>query len=154
MNIQGLDKAAVLAALYNRARPQGMGFLHYDPKPMTVEEAQKIIWGGDGYFDYLKGRVMKVDLSDNEVDTQSYNRDNGPQAAEEVIVALAKSGDTNPETTKQGHRASKQDAAAETRLGMTEKTTFNDGVVNLGLEDVIEHLGPAVDRAMHKEKKD
>ena len=53
MNIQGLDKAAVLAALYNRARPQGMGFLHYDPKPMTVEEAQKIIWGGDGYFDYL-----------------------------------------------------------------------------------------------------
>ncbi len=60
--IQGLDKAAVLAALYNNARAQGMGFLHYDAAPMTVEEARGYLNGGQTYFDYLKGRVMKVSL--------------------------------------------------------------------------------------------
>lgn len=39
--IKGLDKAAVLAALYNASRPQGMGFLQYDPKPMTAEIARE-----------------------------------------------------------------------------------------------------------------
>lgn len=85
MNIRGMDKAVVLAGLYNGARPQGMGFLQYDPKPMTVEEARKILDAGQTYFDYLKGRVMKIDLSRDEVDTQLYNRDNGPGAAERAL---------------------------------------------------------------------
>lgn len=45
ISIAGLDKAAVLAALYNAARPQGLGFLQYDPTPMTKDEAQKILGG-------------------------------------------------------------------------------------------------------------
>ena len=43
MDISKLDKAEVLAALYNRAQPQGMGFLHYTPEDMTVEEAQVVL---------------------------------------------------------------------------------------------------------------
>lgn len=39
MDISGLSKASVLAALYNAARPQGMGFLQYDPKPMSEADA-------------------------------------------------------------------------------------------------------------------
>ncbi len=46
ISINGLDKAAVLAALYNASRPQGMGFMHYDPKPMEVEEARTLLRGG------------------------------------------------------------------------------------------------------------
>lgn len=46
ISLAGLDKAAVLAALYNASRPQGMGFMHYDPTPMTVKEASKILGGG------------------------------------------------------------------------------------------------------------
>lgn len=86
MDISGLDKAAVLAALYNHARCQGMGYLHYDPKPMTVEEAQEILAKGQTYFDYHKGRVMKVDLSGGFLDTRLYDRDNGLGAAENAIL--------------------------------------------------------------------
>ena len=38
VNITGLDKGAVLAALYNNSQPLGTGFLHYDPTRMTPEE--------------------------------------------------------------------------------------------------------------------
>jgi hypothetical protein len=34
IDLKGLNKAAVLAALYNASKPQGMGFLQYDPTPM------------------------------------------------------------------------------------------------------------------------
>ena len=88
MNIKGLKKSEVLAALYNRARPMGMGYLHYTPDPMTVEEAQALFDAGQSSFDYLNGRVMKVDFDGDEVRTDLYNRDNGPGAAEEVIAGL------------------------------------------------------------------
>ena len=85
MNISEFDKATVLAALYNRAKPQGMGFLHYDPKPMSIEEARELLTQ-QTYFDYCKGRVMKVNLSGTELDTRLYNRDNGHEAAECAIL--------------------------------------------------------------------
>jgi len=88
INITGLNKAAVLAALYNAARPLGMGFMHYDPKPMTEEEAKQYLAVGT-YFDYLKGRVMKVDLSkDNEFDERWYDRDNGEGVANGALATL------------------------------------------------------------------
>ncbi|MBI2099338.1 hypothetical protein HYT45_02925 [Candidatus Uhrbacteria bacterium] len=90
MNIAGMDKARVLMALYNRARCQGVGFLHFDPTPMTVEEAQKILdsfqKGRRIYFDYLKGRVMKVDITSDALDMRLYDRDNGQGAAEYAIM--------------------------------------------------------------------
>ena len=87
MNISGYDKAVVLAALYNAARPQGLGFLHYTPEDMTVAQARRILDSGETYFDYYKGRVMKVDLSTGNLDTRLYNRDNGSGAAEFAILA-------------------------------------------------------------------
>jgi hypothetical protein len=90
VDISGLSKAAVLAALYNNAQPQGMGFLHYDPKPWTEADAAAYISQVNGhmYFDYVKGRVIKTDLSDDEVGTGLYNRDNGEGSAERVIDIL------------------------------------------------------------------
>lgn len=90
IDIGGLDKAAVLRALYTDARPQGMGFLHYDPKPMSVEEAQTLIEVQGLYFDYLKGRVMKVNLAGDKLDPRLYDRDNGSGAAKKVIDFLRK----------------------------------------------------------------
>lgn len=102
--IIGLDKAEVLAALYNYAQPQGMGFMHFNPKLMTREEAQEEInWRqkeiDDGYadqlyFDYLRGRVMKVDIAGDELDERLYDRDNGQGAAEKIITALREGGET------------------------------------------------------------
>jgi len=89
ISIKGLNKAAVLAALYNASKPQGMGFMRYDSKPMTSDEAQKLLDADPRqYFDYLKGRVMKIGLSKDEVDTWGYNRDNGENAAEKAIETL------------------------------------------------------------------
>lgn len=90
VSIVGLNKTAVLAALYNASEPLGMGFMHYDPKPMTEEEAASfLVEGQSHYFDYLKGRVMKIDLtSDIEFAEHLYDRDNGPGAAQAVINRL------------------------------------------------------------------
>lgn len=89
MDISKYDKADVLRVLYNRAKVQGLGFLHWTPEDMTKVEAEELLQA-DLYFDYLFGRVMKVDLSRDELDIRLYNRDNGPGAAEEAIEELEK----------------------------------------------------------------
>lgn len=88
MNIAGLNKAKVLAALYNASKPLGLGCLHFDPQPMTEGEAQKLLDKGCTYFDYVYGRGMKVNLSGDELNTRLYNRDNGDNAAETVVANL------------------------------------------------------------------
>ncbi|WP_334158533.1 hypothetical protein [Achromobacter insolitus] len=85
MNIRGFRKPAVLAALYNASQPLGMGFLQYDPTPMTEEEAEHLL-KHQQCFDYLKGRVMKIDLRGDTLDTWGYDRDNGQGAAERAIL--------------------------------------------------------------------
>lgn len=87
MNIKEKNKAKILAALYNASRPLGLGFMDYDPKDMTIEEAEELL-KTQTYFDYHKGRVMKVDLSKDELWTALYNRDNGQGKAEEIINNL------------------------------------------------------------------
>jgi hypothetical protein len=90
VNIQGLDKAEVLAALFNASKQQGMGFC--DPtgsRQMSVEDARQYTdRGGVQYYDYLRGRVMKVDLSKDEMRTGLYDRDNGQGAALRALQPL------------------------------------------------------------------
>jgi hypothetical protein len=89
MTIKGLNKAEVLAALYNNAKVQGMGILWAEAKDMTTEEAQRTLdETPDKYFDYLKGRVMKIRIDGDDINTTMYNRDNGHGAAERVISKL------------------------------------------------------------------
>lgn len=114
IDITGLSKAAVLAALYNRARPQGMGFLHYDPNPMTEKEAQKWLEKGYKSFDYLQGRVMKLSLEyEGEFEEALYDRDNGMGAAREAIDALRSKQDVNPLETQLAHQFGKTEAIDE-----------------------------------------
>ena len=86
IDISGFEKEAVLAALYNEARPQNIGFLRYNPAPMTLSEARDELSMGATYFDYLYGRVMKVDISGNTLDPSMYDRDNGENAAENALI--------------------------------------------------------------------
>lgn len=82
-------KAEVLAALYNASHPQGLGFLHFSPPyPMSIEQAEALLAKG-AYFDYLQGRVMKVDLSGDELDPRLYDRDNGAGAAQRAIDSIS-----------------------------------------------------------------
>jgi hypothetical protein len=89
IDISNLDKAKVLVALYNAARPQGLGFLHYTPEDMTYEQAVSILGSGHTYFDYLQGRVMKADLSGDSFDPYLYDRDNGPGAAWDALQQIS-----------------------------------------------------------------
>ena len=84
VDISQKDKAEVLAALYNNSHPQGLGFIQYNSEPMTVEQARELL-KDTTYFDYLEGRVMKIDLSGDSVSTCGYNEYNGNGAAERVI---------------------------------------------------------------------
>lgn len=115
VNIAGVDKGALLAALFNGSAAAGMGIFQANrgPSAMTDEYGQQIIdetlagqFGHDGvmligvesaekmgltkpkslYFDYLYGRPLKVDLTGDEVDSWGYDRDNGGEGTLAAIV--------------------------------------------------------------------
>jgi hypothetical protein len=92
ISIAGIDKAVLLAELYNNARPQGMGYLHFTPDVMTDDDARRILAefpaGRPIRFDYLKGRVMKVDITGDVLKPWLYDRDNGEGAAANVVELL------------------------------------------------------------------
>ena len=83
----GNNKPAALAALYNASRPLGMGALHYTPADMTEGEARALLQE-QTRFDYLKGRVMKVNLTEDSFNPALYDRDNGAGAAAHAIAAI------------------------------------------------------------------
>jgi len=150
ISIKGLNKADVLAVLYNASRPQGMGFLAFDPKPMAREQAQKILDSGQTDFDYLQGRVMKVDLSKDEFEPWGFDRDNGQGSAEKAIIVLRRSGKTNPATVQEIHRTGTL-AAAEATKGMMGEATISDGrVIHLGLKEFSNVLPTQVNHAVKK----
>ncbi len=87
IDISGVDKAELLAGLYNRSKPQGFGFVHFDKNPMTREQAQEIL-KTDQSFDYLQGRVMKIDIGGDTMNPWGFDRDNGKGAAQSVVDAV------------------------------------------------------------------
>lgn len=87
ISIQGLDKAEVFKALYDNAQPQGLGFLQFVAGNLNIEEAREAV-KGQTRFDYYRGRVMKIDISGDELDTWLYDRDNGAGAAERALSTL------------------------------------------------------------------
>ncbi len=87
-----LTDSQVLCALYNGSRPLGMG--HLAPgsgDQMTVNRAAGILNDRTydlRYFDYLQGRIMKIDVSENPLNPRLFDRDNGQGAAERAIAQL------------------------------------------------------------------
>jgi hypothetical protein len=95
VSIKGLSKAVVLQALFNASKQQGLGFLDTSGSvDMTLEDAEQIIKetfdlrDGTLYFDYLRGRVMKVDLTKDEFNPRHFDRDNGQGAALAAISTI------------------------------------------------------------------
>lgn len=106
VDISGLDKAAVLAALYNNSQPSKRGPHRFNTEEMTVEDAHIHLEEGDDirkqfgnklernplYFDYLQGRLLKVNLSGDSFYALSYDRHLGDGLAARVIENLRKTG--------------------------------------------------------------
>lgn len=151
ISIRGLNKADVLAALYNASRPQSAGFLHYRKEPMTRMEAELLLQKGTG-FDYLHGRVMKIDLSsDDDFDSWGYDRDNGENAAEIAIKALQTTGDSNSIEVQAMHEVGKEVSAEDVMAHIDEESgPTGRGSYRLGLARLADDLIPAVDRARSK----
>jgi len=149
ISLAGLNKAAVLAALYNASKPQGMGFMHYDPMPMTTEQAQQLLDSGQTYFDYLIGRVMKVDLSRDEFSPWGYDRDNGDGAAMKAITSLS-TGSVNSSEIQEKHFNGVIDSALKAMDMMQEDSTLEGNTMTLGLKDVSDVLGPKVKKTIEK----
>lgn len=87
MRIDDLDKVDVLIALYNRAT-QVPGLRKYSSMPLSRDEVKALLDSGRKHFDYWLGRIMKISLEGDELDTSGYNRANGDGAAEEAIEKL------------------------------------------------------------------
>ena len=90
IDISKKEKAAVLAALYNAAKPRQLSYFNYTPGPMSIEEARKIIEELYPliYLDYFRGRCMKINLTGDKVDTWLFDVNNGPGAGEQAIASV------------------------------------------------------------------
>lgn len=88
IDISGYSKEKVLCALYNNSKPLGMGVFQFVPGDMTENQAKEILSKTQD-FDYLFGRLMKVNLSGDSFDPWLYDRDLGEGAAERAIKSIA-----------------------------------------------------------------
>ena len=95
IDISGLEKWKVVAALYANAKPLGMGFLQYTAGPLGEEKAKRFA-EECLQFDYLYGRLMKVDLKGDEFNPWLYDLDNGEGVARAAIEKLRSQGSIEP----------------------------------------------------------
>lgn len=102
IDIRGIDKAELLCALYNHAKPaRGMGVLQHINGDLPIEEARELVskysrYHGGAYpampsrcyFDYLHGRALKVAVGGDRLAPGLYDRDNGQGMAARVVAKL------------------------------------------------------------------
>lgn len=155
VSLEGLDKAAVFAALYNAARPQGLGFKHYSSSTMSTNEARTRFGPSFGEVDYVDGRVMKVDLSGEVFDPWLYDRDNGAGAAATVVNLLRSTGQVNNDEIAKLHNDGTRNAAEQTKAGLGDEdqwVTTDNGVAvfGLGLSDYKDDLKPTLDEILRR----
>lgn len=97
LTITELNAPSVVAALYNKSSRQGLGMFMPEGVAMSEEAAKEELRGHDfyinrgAYFDYLNGRVMKVEIVIGQaLDFRLYDRDNGPGAGARAVKAIGK----------------------------------------------------------------
>lgn len=89
VSIQGLNKAEVLAVLYNAVKAD----LEWQKgeEQLTVEDAESFL-SSQWYFLYLRGRFLGINLSGDEIDTKMYDDTHGYGSAKLIIDTLRDSG--------------------------------------------------------------
>jgi len=145
VDISGLDKVKVLQALYNAKAAMGMGMLHYNPEPLTEEDAKRAIeyhtvtradepdqdWGPEQetcYFDYVAGRPLKVDIAGDTFSTRLYDREGGEGMGDFVIHVLRIFDDPYHPIIQEVHRAGMVSAIGYARFLVGEDSPKADEV--------------------------
>ena len=136
VDIKGLDKARVLKALYDHSHVQGSGFLQAVPDGVvTVEHCAELL-AKHSYFDYLHGRVLKVDLSGDEFDERLYDRDCGEGAAQRAVDSVRAEKESGKNTAGNADGEKKE-------LSMEEKAELSR-VTIIKILEILEELPPDV----------
>lgn len=88
INLKSLTRSQALAALFNYAKPKGLGELAYRRNHhMDSFEAAKILAQSTD-IGYLEGRAIKINFgkSADSIDVDLYNHNNGKDAAQRAIA--------------------------------------------------------------------
>jgi len=87
VNIAGLNKVALLKALWEGSKPAI--FFKFNPSvPIPTWDDQMASKAVNNYIDYFQGRLIKTDLSKDEADPHSYDRDYGSGAFTNIANRL------------------------------------------------------------------
>ena len=136
VDIKGLDKAKVLKALYDHSHVQGLGFMHAaEEGAVTVESCAKLLEKYTQY-DYLHGRVLKVDLSGDEFDERLYDRDCGAGAAQRAVDSVRAEKENGKDAAGNADGAKKE-------LSIDEKAELSK-VAIIKILEILEELPPDV----------
>lgn len=93
VNVAGLDRAAVLAALYNNSSAPGLAALHEGPDQITADQARERMAGGETGYNYFWGRYLKVEFEGDLMEGGFYDNFIGSAgSAERVIANLRETG--------------------------------------------------------------
>lgn len=88
VDITGLDKAEVLVALFEASAPLGIGILvALGSGGLSLSEAREMLTQTT-YFDYVKGRPLKVSLRGDAIHPALFDRDNGRGSCAAAIAKL------------------------------------------------------------------
>lgn len=136
VDIKGLDKARVLKALYDHSHVQGSGFLQAVPDGVVTVEYCAGLLAKHSYFDYLHGRVLKVDLSGDEFDERLYDRDCGEGAAQRAVDSVRAEKESGKNTAGNAGGEKKE-------LSMEEKVELSR-VTIIKILEILEELPPDV----------
>ena len=136
VDIKGLDKARVLKALYEHSHVQGSGFLQAVPDGVVTVEYCAGLLAKHSYFDYLHGRVLKVDLSGDEFDERLYDRDCGEGAAQRAVDSVRAEKESGKNTAGNADGEKKE-------LSMEEKVELSR-VTIIKILEILEELPPDV----------
>lgn len=91
VDITGINKVELLRALWNNSTPAAyFTFTNTKPPEWNNERASTAI--GSGFIDYFQGRIIKADLSKDQVNPSLYDRDNGRGAFSEIVEFIRSNG--------------------------------------------------------------
>lgn len=86
IDITGIDKAELIAALYNASKTVGNSFLGKKILHMTPEHAQKYV--NLKRLDYLEGHLMKIDISQPMMSYEAYETAAGSGTVWAIVTNL------------------------------------------------------------------
>ena len=63
IDVTNVDLVKMIKKVYDLSRPQGLGFIHFTPVPLSDEEASSYVQkDGTVDMDYVKGRACKFNV--------------------------------------------------------------------------------------------